>query len=162
MKRTANAQHQKTIMANGSEALAVRCSLLGVRCSKWHPASGIAGSAIRVPQLASGVGGAEGVGREGDAADLPADNHDGEFYDLASPRFAGFRFLHEYDAGGYTVLDEHWAWVDVNVLSDGSIQVGSVGYETVSGNPIPAGMPEPSSLAVLALGAAGLLGRRRR
>ena len=44
----------------------------------------------------------------------------------------------------------------------GWIRGGSWGYETSAGVPIAAGVPEPSSIALLALGAVPLLRRNRK
>ena len=63
----------------------------------------------------------------------------------------------------------HYAWVDLDVsaynatdLSSYQATVYGYAYETVAGVGIPAGVPEPGSLALLALGAAGFMTRRRR
>jgi len=56
----------------------------------------------------------------------------------------------------------HWAWAELNVTSDYDVEVVAFGYETEPDTPIQAGVPEPNSLASLALGAAALLPARRR
>ncbi|MDQ6862013.1 MAG: PEP-CTERM sorting domain-containing protein [Verrucomicrobiota bacterium] len=75
--------------------------------------------------------------------------------------FAGFRF---------TAADGvHYGWVQLSVNA-GIIRFSRAGYETTPGVPILAGtgaaVPEPSTLAMLAVGAVGVVGaaikRRRR
>ncbi len=71
-----------------------------------------------------------------------------------APSYLGVRF----DLGG----GNQYGWIGV-VRSGIALDAFAWGYETEAGVPIPAGAPEPGSLALLALGAAGLAaGRRRR
>lgn len=77
-----------------------------------------------------------------------------------TPAFAGFRF----NSGGQTF----YGWIQLSV-GPGSIDFISAAYENVAGQTILAGaaaVPEPGSLALLALGAAGAAGvvinKRRR
>ncbi len=57
--------------------------------------------------------------------------------------------------------DMHYGWIGI-VRTDIELDAFAWGYETDAGVPIAAGVPEPGSLALLALGAAGVAGRRRR
>ena len=82
-----------------------------------------------------------------------------------------------YFEGGYTNLPEgvepylgirfdlgggyQHSWLGV-VHTGPELDAFAWGYETEVGVPIPAGVPEPGTLAALAVGAAALLGRRRR
>ena len=70
--------------------------------------------------------------------------------------FAGFRF----SAPDGT----HYGWIALST-SAGTIHFVNAAYETTPGMAIPAGVPEPGTMAMLAMGAAGLLGaviKRRR
>ena len=69
------------------------------------------------------------------------------------PTYLGVRF----DQGnGY-----QYGWIGV-VRNGQETDAFAWGYETEPGVPIPAGAPEPGSLALLAFGAAGTMARRRR
>ena len=70
----------------------------------------------------------------------------GTFFNLPSPRYAGFRFQD-------LAAENHWGWAELNVTADNDVEVVAFGYETTPGTPIAAGVPEPNSLALLALGA---------
>jgi hypothetical protein len=54
----------------------------------------------------------------------------------------------------------HYGWI--GVLNGAPSEVFAWGYESDAGVPIPAGAPEPGSLALLAMGAGAALRRRRR
>ena len=58
----------------------------------------------------------------------------------------------------------HYGWIGVTRTgaSDEFLDAFAWGYETEAGVPIPAGAPEPGTLALLAMGAVGVLSRRRR
>ena len=56
---------------------------------------------------------------------------------------------------------DHYGWIGV-VRNGQETDAFAWGYETEPGVPIPAGAPEPGSLALLAFGAAGTMARRRR
>ncbi|MCP4246319.1 MAG: PEP-CTERM sorting domain-containing protein [bacterium] len=69
------------------------------------------------------------------------------------PTYIGMRF----DPGDGT----HYGWVG-GVRNGWDFEAFAWGYETDVGTPIPAGAPEPGALAMLAVGAAAVLKRRRR
>lgn len=74
-----------------------------------------------------------------------------------TPGFLGVRF----DISGQT----HYGWVRVGVtFQSTSFRIVDWAYNTTSGEAIRAGepIPEPSTLSLMALGAAGLLALRRR
>jgi hypothetical protein len=79
----------------------------------------------------------------------------------SSNNLVGFRFVNE--ANGNQV---HYGWFRVSLAGTTTAQPRAVveyAYEDVAGAAIPAGaIPAPGSLALLALGAAGLMGRRRK
>lgn len=73
------------------------------------------------------------------------------------PIYLGARF----DLGN----DDQYGWIGVvrgGDLLPSQLDPFAWGYETVAGVPIAAGVPEPGTLAALAVGAAALVGRRRR
>lgn len=61
----------------------------------------------------------------------------------------------------YDTEESHFGWAE---LTRGSLQINSIGFQTVAGlgAPIPSPIPVPASLALLASGAAGLAAYRRR
>lgn len=106
--------------------------LAGVTSGELIPASGFAWSNFAYNYY----GGYE--------SGLPAD---------AMPFYLGVRF----DLGN----GDQYGWI--GVVNDGpQMEAFAWGYETEPGVPIPAGAPEPGSLALLAFGAAGALTRRKR
>lgn len=71
------------------------------------------------------------------------------------PTYLGVKF----DLGS----GDRYGWIGVEFSSaDYTLDAFAWGYETEVGVPIAAGAPEPGTLAMLAVGAAALLGRRRR
>ncbi len=91
---------------------------------------------------------------------LPSANF-GAFTTASPSGYIGVQF----SVNGSTVF----GWVEVRVEGDvtaanfdnASIFIGKIGYED-NGGPTQAGIPEPSSVGLLALGAAGLATRRRK
>jgi PEP-CTERM motif len=80
--------------------------------------------------------------------------------DLTKSKYVGLQFL---------ISDEtHYGWALVSTqLGSAHLQVTQVGYESNADTPIdiPAGVPEPSSMAMMLMGAAGVTAlklRRRR
>ena len=69
-----------------------------------------------------------------------------------TPTYLGLRF----NGPNY-----QYGWIGV-VRTSQQLEAFAWGYETEPGVPIAAGAPEPGSLALLAFGAAGVAGCRRR
>ncbi|MCA9250648.1 MAG: PEP-CTERM sorting domain-containing protein [Phycisphaerales bacterium] len=70
------------------------------------------------------------------------------------PTYLGVRF--DLGAGW------QYGWIGVFRQNTFDLDVFAWGYETEPGVPIAAGVPEPASMALLAMGACGVLVRRRR
>jgi len=69
----------------------------------------------------------------------------------------GYRFTNEATGG------IHFGWIRLQVGATASTRaIVSYGYDDTPDTPIACGIPEPSSLGLLALGALGLASRRRR
>lgn len=76
----------------------------------------------------------------------------------SSNNLIGFRFINEANANAI-----HYGWMRISLSASGGSQPRSIveyAYESVAGAGIVA--PTPGSLALLAIGAVGLAGRRRR
>ncbi|MFO0962945.1 MAG: hypothetical protein U0625_08575 [Phycisphaerales bacterium] len=68
----------------------------------------------------------------------------------------GFRFVNEANAN-----QVHFGWIRVEFgATAGSRTITEIGYESVAGQSIAAGVPAPGAIALM--GVAGLVGRRRR
>jgi hypothetical protein len=91
---------------------------------------------------------------------------------LASNSFQHFGHFQPQPASGYVGLritdgaDTFYGWADITVNSDLTITLTSLGFDN-SGASVAAGAgasdtPEPASIALLVLGAAGLAGYRRK
>lgn len=69
----------------------------------------------------------------------------------------GFRFTNENGNG------VHFGWLQLQVGATAGVRsIITYAYDDVAGTPVACGVPEPSSLGLLALGAVGLISRRRR
>lgn len=65
----------------------------------------------------------------------------------------------QFESGGTT----NYGWADITTVNYNSVTLHSYAYENIPDASIAAGaVPEPSQMALLALGAAGLLGYRAR
>ena len=74
--------------------------------------------------------------------------------DISQTRLVGLQF----DISGTT----HYGWAEVGVhLGTADLQVLQVGYETLADTPIST-VPEPSSMALMLMGAAGVAALKRR
>lgn len=89
----------------------------------------------------------------------------GEFYDVSSPSYLGFRFVMNYE--GLQPPDSvfYYGWVQVSTVGATTLNVEAWAYNTVPGEDILAGViPEPGTIAFW-LSAGGLalwVGSRRR
>jgi hypothetical protein len=78
---------------------------------------------------------------------------------VGNPQYLGVRFKLDENAA-----EDYFGWIGVDITSADDLTgvVTGYAYENVAGVGIEAGaVPEPAGLALLALGAAGLLARRR-
>lgn len=77
----------------------------------------------------------------------------------SSDNLLGFRFANEANGGQF-----HFGWVRISFgATAGARSIVEYAYENVAETAIPAGaIPAPGSLALLALGAIGVAGRRRK
>jgi hypothetical protein len=71
------------------------------------------------------------------------------------PAYLGVRISNLAGGAGW-----HYGWIGV-IRNAGDLQAFAWGYESEINTPIPAGIPEPGTLAMLAFGAALVAGRRR-
>jgi hypothetical protein len=71
------------------------------------------------------------------------------------PAYLGVRISNLAGGAGW-----HYGWIGV-LRTGGNLAAFAWGYETELGTPVAAGIPEPGSLALLALGAAAVVARRR-
>jgi hypothetical protein len=90
-------------------------------------------------------------------------------YDDSLPAVSGNWSETSPDNTGYLGLqfeiagDDHYGWAEITLNDDGTIELARFAYNDVAGESITAGqVPEPSSAALLILGAAGALTRRQR
>ena len=82
----------------------------------------------------------------------------GTNFTTGAEEYVGVRF----DLTDNGIEDYQYGWIGVIYDGDIALDAFAWGYETEVGVPIEAGVPEPGSLALMALGAVGVMTRRRR
>lgn len=127
-------------------------NLWGPTANTWYNPQGVIGGNYNLP-IGTVIGGpATAFFRPGGGTNVgPQMNTNSDLNCL------GFRFTNEVTGGN------HFGWIRLQVGATASDRaIVTYAYDDVPDTPIACGVPEPSSLGLLALGAVGLISRRRR
>lgn len=139
---------------NPYSALAGQFNLWGATANTWFSTGGVIGGPYKLAAGTPIFGPAAAFFRPGGGTNVGT-----EMTLNSSDNLLGFRFANEANAGA-----NHFGWVRISFgATTGQRSIVEYAYEDVAESTILAGaIPAPGSLALLALGALGLAGRRRK
>lgn len=139
---------------NPYSAVAGQFNLWGANTNTWFSTSGAVGGPYNLAAGTPIAGAAAAFFRPGGGTNVGL-----EMNLNSSNNLLGFRFANEANGGQF-----HFGWMRLSFgATAGQRSIVEYAYESVAETAIPAGaVPAPGSLALLALGALGIAGRRRK